>query len=1222
MNTRRTVREGVFISYARSDGESAARALHARLAADAPDIPAWLDRFEIEGGVGWWRQIEQELDRAEFLLLVMTPAAMTSENTRREWRSARQRGVCVYPVMASKEQLDFTQLPGWMRKAQFYDPELEWPKLLAHLRRGCRATRVPFMAPALPPNHVARDEENEALVAWLLRPDAAAPVAITTALRGAGGFGKTTLAAAVCHDERVIEAFDDGILWVTLGQTPRLLNELVKVYAALTGERPGFVDDDDAARELAARLAEKNCLIVIDDAWQAAHARRFMLGGPGCAHLLTTRLHEVASGARTIQVDRMTGDQALRLLASRSGDAQIDPQRGQLLLKRLGYWPLAIKLAGSTLRLGIERGDSPRAALDYVERALDKHGITAFDKNDPVERSDAVADTIRASLDLLAPDERRRCTELAIFPEDQPIPLHAALRLWQCDDFDGDELARRLDGLGLVDYERSRAVLRLHDALREYMGRLLPDAPAVHGRLVDAWGDPHALPDPFAWRWVGWHLRRAGREPQLRQLLQDPRWLQAKLAATGVHALLEDFDRLDAPELATMRDALRLACPALAVDPAQFRAQLHGRMLAVAGAPGAAFAAWAATRADRPWLRLLHATLDAPGGMLRMTLSGHRKELTSLAADAQLRILLSGSADGTLAVWDWDSGRIVSRLPGRRLAVTAVAASDDGRRFLSAGADGWIERWGGEPLALVRKFSDDRRGLRAVALSADARVAVAASRESDVQVWDLATFQLQRRLVGHEESVNAVALSADGRVAASASDDGTVRLWDVANGTPLQCLRGHADAVNAVALSADASLVLSGSTDRSIRLWDAASGRCLRTLRGHDAAVMGVALSADGQRAVSGGSDDVAQVWDLSGGALVATLSGHSGAVCAAILSRDARRAATASVDRTIKLWQLDRPCDTRRTEAHVGEVVALEFSPDGRLCAWGSVDGRIKIHDVASGRVVRSIDAHAAPIRSLAFTADSACVLSAGIEDKYWLWIVETGEPAWLPVSHLTPVDYAAFGAVARYLVTTCPDRTLHLWDVPSGVKLASYGTNELFDAGPGRGSHDVAIVRLGRSGRHAVLSAMRRVRRTDVGEAVLLLLDIEALTFRFVTTGEGGIVSACDCDAAGRKLVWATLDHALAVLDLDADLGDAPVPRCIGHTEKINAVQVSADGRRAASCAADRTVTVWSLETRQALASLTMDAALRSIAWSPDDAVLAVGDVSGRVHLVKVEE
>jgi hypothetical protein len=78
----------------------------------------------------------------------------------------------------------------------------------------------------------------KALKNLLLSPDRSQPVAITTALADAGGFGKTTLAAALCHDEDIIDNFDDGILWVNLGQTPNVLGSLLTVYAALTGERP------------------------------------------------------------------------------------------------------------------------------------------------------------------------------------------------------------------------------------------------------------------------------------------------------------------------------------------------------------------------------------------------------------------------------------------------------------------------------------------------------------------------------------------------------------------------------------------------------------------------------------------------------------------------------------------------------------------------------------------------------------------------------------------------------------------------------------------------------------------------------------------------------------------------------------------------------------------------------------------------------------------------
>jgi hypothetical protein len=75
------------------------------------------------------------------------------------------------------------------------------------------------MAPKPPGEFVDRPHEYEALKELLLA-DGDRPVAITAALRGAGGYGKSTLAQALCHDPDVVAAFPDGILWTTLGENP------------------------------------------------------------------------------------------------------------------------------------------------------------------------------------------------------------------------------------------------------------------------------------------------------------------------------------------------------------------------------------------------------------------------------------------------------------------------------------------------------------------------------------------------------------------------------------------------------------------------------------------------------------------------------------------------------------------------------------------------------------------------------------------------------------------------------------------------------------------------------------------------------------------------------------------------------------------------------------------------------------------------------------------
>jgi WD40 repeat protein len=1049
-------RRGAFISYARADGESAARALHARLGVDAPDIPAWLDRFDIEGGIGWWNQIEQELERAEFLLLVITPAAVRSENTRNEWRSARQRGVCVYPVKGVPDpQLDYASLPNWMRKVHFYDPEVEWEKLLAHLRRGCRVTRVTFMAPPLPASFVARAQQSAEVLALLGSADGHDPAGVAVTLRGPGGFGKTTLASALCHDDRILDAFDDGILWVTLGQDPNLLNELVKLYAALTGDRPGFVDVEDATRA-GAQLEGKNCLMVIDDVWKPSDLRPFLQGGSGCARLITTRRFDLAADARRVDVDRMSAAEALALLLARAGTTPTDTEPCERLIERLGEWPLPITLAGSAMRQRIERGDTIAGAVAYVNRALDKRGIAAFDLQPTAAREDAVVRTVGASFDLLGPDDQRRCVELAIFQPGAAHPLSAVATLWRLDDIDTEDLVRRLDDLALVTFDLRRATVRMHDVLRGFFGERLADAVAVHERLLDGWGDPFALADGYVWRAFAYHMRCAGRQAALRALLLDPRWLDAKLRATDIHALIVDFEHAEGDRvLGLLRDALRLAAPSLAGDPAQLRTQVIGR-LQLRDEPD--FVALRAAMRDAgagPWLELLHPTLDAPGGLLFMTLVGHNAAVTSLAVDGDWRWLLSGSNDQTIRVWDTRDGQLIrildhadAALPRSvRAEVWELAVTHDGRLALAGAADGFIYVWDVDRgTQQRRRFSREAgRAISAVALSGDGRIAMSAARDTTVRVWDVPARVLACALSGHSDEVTSVAISAAGTRAASASEDATVRLWNVSTGALERTLEGHTAGVNAVALSADGGYVLSGSSDRTVKLWDAGTGRCVQTLSKLDATVTSVALAAAGWRALVGTSDRSVTLWDLHDAHLLARLDGHSDSVTAVCIDDAGIRAATCASDTTVKLWQLDDLRASRSTDADAGVVQVVVFSPDGRLCASASDDGPVTIREVESGRVVRRINATPAPARGLAFTADSSCILSAG-NGHYWLWRIDTGDGTWIPVRHAAPVDCSALSAVARYLTTSCTDRFVYIWDVPSGALIDRFGTRRLF--------------------------------------------------------------------------------------------------------------------------------------------------------------------------------
>src|SRR5262245_6286862 len=543
-------RSGVFLSYARSDGELQARQLRERL--ESAGIRLWQDRTGMEGGRDWWLQITAALDSVEFMVLLMTPAAVSSTLVRREWRYARQHGVCVYPVMGA--ELDFGALPRWMRTLHVYDLDQEWPKFLNDLRTRCDQRRVPFMVDDLPVDFVARPDEFNRLLSLVLDRDRVDPIAITAALRAAGGYGKTILARALCHNEHVQNAFDDGILWVTIGENPGDLTGRVEdLIYLLSGQRPGFAGVEAATAMFVDLLADRDILMVIDDVWDSAHLQPFVQGGSRCARLITTRILDVVpSGASRVDVDAMRQDEAVALVGHGLPDGSEPALRG--LAARLGEWPLLLKLANGMLHDRVHQGRQTLAgALGYINNALDRRGLTFFDARDPVARHQAVARTIELSLERLNQSERARFTELAIFPEDVDIPLRTLERFWRrtggLDDLDTETLSDRLHRLSLtVAFDPTQRYVRLHDIIRKYLLQLIGSrAAALHGDLLEThrperggWADLPA-DEPYLWDHLAYHLEAAGRSEELTSTVLDLRYLAAKTLNRNALATERDF---------------------------------------------------------------------------------------------------------------------------------------------------------------------------------------------------------------------------------------------------------------------------------------------------------------------------------------------------------------------------------------------------------------------------------------------------------------------------------------------------------------------------------------------------------------------------------------------------------------------------------------------------------------------------------------------------------
>jgi hypothetical protein len=569
-------RPRIFLSYARSD-LGAALELRRRIELELGEGTVWHDVRNLAGD-HWWTEIEDAIRgqaAVEHVVLLASAEALSRDIVRREWRLAWREGKTLTNVFWSARPgfgpPAFAKLPDWVKAKSLLDLSLpdRWQALINILKEPGHGARRPFMAPAMLEDFVARPEEFANLKAALLDAKGDA-VAITAALRGAGGFGKTVLAQALAHDDDIQDAFHDGVLWVTLGERPSLVEKLADLLKTLTGEPQGFTEVSAAANKLREVLQERKCLLVIDDVWSESHLRPFLDGAPLTARLVTTRRDDILPKATLrVPVDAMKETEAVELLSRGLGEIGPAEQAAlrKLATERLGEWPVIIRLVNGFLRKEIVRGAAPLDAVRQANDRLDRKKLTVFDRNDEQAREAAVESTIRASVDYLVEEigrgqdpkvyNGRRYDELAVFPEDIEVPIATIARLWghvaDVDEIDARDLLKHLYSLALLQaLDLKRGTVRLHDVMRKYLTQQQASEAlkGLHHQFVEAY-DAASGPDikdaeerRYFYTWFPTHLHEAGEREVLDGLLLDPQWIQRKLDGVGVMPMVAVYARI------------------------------------------------------------------------------------------------------------------------------------------------------------------------------------------------------------------------------------------------------------------------------------------------------------------------------------------------------------------------------------------------------------------------------------------------------------------------------------------------------------------------------------------------------------------------------------------------------------------------------------------------------------------------------------------------------
>ena len=1050
-----------------------------------------------------------------------------------------------------------------------------------------------FMVADLPADFVARPREFEALKQSILYGQREQPTAITTALRGSGGYGKTTLARALCHDSDIQDTFRDGILWVTLGEQPtNLIGQIEDLVYLLSREQPGFTSLEAATTKLGNTLADRACLLVIDDVWRPSDLKPFLHGGPFCIRLITTRNdHVLPSTAQRIQVDAMRWEEAIQVL--RSG-LRIEPEDGnqeqtfRTLAARLGKCPLLLTLANGVVRERMRLGEALSEALFYLQRSLNKRGVLAFDARNAQERDQALAQTLEVSLAQLSSEEMTYYEELAIFPEDTAIPLETVHRLWNAtagfDELDTDGLCQRLFGLSLLlSYDLRNRRLRLHDVIRNYLQvKAKHRLHILHSQFLGAYGHSNwadlAPDDPYLWEHLAEHLLAAGQADTLIITVKDLRYLATKIKVRGAPAVEQDLAlavHQSATDITLLLLNRQFAKIAHLLQRGQTLHQVKEILLCYLSQVEGLKTLCEAWKQEisPPWLEPWYPfpVLDDPS--LMRTWVGHWAPVSACAVSPDGNWIVSSSTGSTLKIWDAHTGEERLTLEGHVNGVTACAVSPDGKWVVSASNDETLKIWDAHTGEEQCTFKGHTWYVTGCAVSPDGKWVVSASGDGTLKIWDAHTGEERLTLKGHVNGVNACAVSPDGKWIVSASDDETLKIWDAHTGEQRFTLEGHRDSVTACAVSPDGKWIVSASIDGTLKIWDTHTGEQRLTLEGHWDSVTGCAVSPDGKWIVSASSDKTLKIWDARTGEERLTLEGHLEIVEGCAVSPDGKWIVSASDDETLKIW-----------DTHIGEeqhtleeqysletgVTGCAVSPDGKWVVSASDDTVLKIWDTHTGEERLTLEGHVNGVNACAVSPDGKWIVSASSDRTLKIWDAHTGEQRLTLKGHTGSVTACAVSPDGKWIVSASSDKTLKIWD-------ARTGEQRLTLMGHRGWVRECAVSPNGNWIVSASNDKTLKVWNKTLKDWDMIPKDWNVAKLRTLK-GHRDFVCACAVSPDGKWIVSASDDTVLKIWD--AHTGEQRLT-LEGHRDFVCACAVSPDGMWIVSASDDETLKIWDAHT-----------------------------------------
>lgn len=160
---------------------------------------------------------------------------------------------------------------------------------------------------------------------------------------------------------------------------------------------------------------------------------------------------------------------------------------------------------------------------------------------------------------------------------------------------------------------------------------------------------------------------------------------------------------------------------------------------------------------------------DISSGKSIRELKGHKDDITDVAISIDNKIA-SASKDKSVKVWDFN-GNLLHDLRGHKKEVMAVDFNHDGKLLVSGSADGTIKEWSVSNGNVVRTINAHEGWVRTVAYNHNSTLIASGGDDGKINIWNASNGELQNTIIAHSKWLENLSFSPDGKYIASGGHD-------------------------------------------------------------------------------------------------------------------------------------------------------------------------------------------------------------------------------------------------------------------------------------------------------------------------------------------------------------------------------------------------------------------------------------------------------------------